>query len=319
MGLRVVASNFVTPDPVLSSEELAPMICRSSEWINERAGVHTRHVAKPGADPAALAADAAQPLVAQYGAPDLLLYAGAIPRQVLPDTSAFVHRELGLQGVPSFSVNAACLSFLTALKTADALIASGDYQRVLICVGEVASVGRNVAQPESAALLGDGAAAVLVDRSDDPRQGMIAYRMETWSEGAELAAVPGGGVMRCNEQLSREDLRFDMDGKALLKFTTPRLLRFLNRFFDEAGITPDEVDLVVPHQTSNAGMRLLSRIGFGEERVVNLLADYGNCVAASLPMALAAASRDGRLVPGSMALLLGTAAGVSIGATLFRW
>ncbi|MEZ6053111.1 MAG: 3-oxoacyl-[acyl-carrier-protein] synthase III C-terminal domain-containing protein [Planctomycetaceae bacterium] len=300
---------------------MALRLGRSTDWVHERTGVHTRHVAGTLKDPAILAAAAARPVVERHGEPDLLLYAGAIPRQMLPETSLFVHRELGLSGTPSFSVNSVCLSFLTALKTSEALIGSGDFRRILICCAELASRGRNFEEPESAALLGDGAAAVMVEATDDRGAGFDAYRMQTWSEGVELTGVRGGGTWRPPDapDVTPADHLFHMDGEALLRLTVPHLRRFLDDFLREAGITASDIDLVVPHQPSGPGLRLLTRWGFPEDRVVNIIADYGNCVAASMPMALAVADTEGRIKRGDRILFLGTAAGVSIGAGLFRW
>ena len=120
MGTRIIATSMAVPPEVQTSEQLAPLIGRDSEWIIRRTGVLQRHVAGNLKDPAVLAAEASRPLLDRYGSPDCVIYAGAIPRQMLPDLSVFVHRELGLTGVPGFSVNAACLSFLSALTVADA-------------------------------------------------------------------------------------------------------------------------------------------------------------------------------------------------------
>lgn len=321
MSIRIVATNLAVPPQVQTSLELAQQIGRSADWIVERTGVHSRHVAGSLADPAILAAEAARPVINEHGAPDLLLYAGSIPRQMLPDVSLFVHRELQLSGIPGFSINAVCLSFLAALKISEALIAGGAYRRILICGAELASRGRNFEEPESAALMGDGAAAVLVEAADDNNSGFQTYRMQTWSDGVDLAGVRGGGTLRPPDHpaVTPADHLFHMDGEALLRLTVPRLRRFLDAFFAEEHIHADDIDLIVPHQPSGPGLRLLTRWGFREDRIVNIIADHGNCVAASMPMALAIAHRAGRLHRGDRVLFLGTAAGVSIGAGLFRW
>ncbi len=323
MSIRITATAWAVPPQIQTAEELAPLIGRSPEWILSRTGVCRRHVSGDLKDPAVLAAAAARSILQEHGPPDLILYAGAVPRQAIPDLSVFVHRELGLTGIPAFSVNSACLSFLTALKTAEGLIAGGTFSRVLICVAELGSRGRNFHEPESAALLGDGAAAVLVERAESLplTSGFEAFRMQTWSEGADLTGVRGGGLMSPlgDDGDSPEDQLFHMDGVALLKLTVPRLRRFLTNFLRDSGVTTDDIDLVVPHQPSGPGLRLLTRWGFCESRVVNIIANYGNCVAASMPMALAMAHQAGRLSPGSRILFLGTSAGVSIGAALFRW
>ncbi len=320
MGTRLVATTLAVPELRQSAVELAPLIGRSAEWIVERTGVVSRHVAGDLNDPALLAAEVVRPLIERYGRPDCLMYAGTIPRQMLPDVSVFVNRELDLSPLPSFSVNSACLSFLTALTVADSLIERGLYRRIVICAAELASRGRNFTEAESAALLGDGAGAALIEASDGASC-ILKSLTETWSEGADLACVRGGGTKLPPDspQVTVHDHLFHMDGEQLLRITVPRLKRFLDRFFVGTGLTPGSVELVVPHQPSGPAMRMLDRLGFDPAKVVNIIQDYGNCVAASMPMALAIAERDGRMQRGDTFLLLGTAAGISIGASLVRW
>lgn len=320
MGTRIVATRFTVPPQIQTAAELAPLIGQSADWIIQRTGVHSRHVAGDLRDPALLAAESARPLIETHGTPDCLIYAGTIPRQMLPEVSVFLHRELGLSPLPSFSVNSACMSFLTAMNVADALLERQAYKRVMICTAELASRGRNFAEPESAALLGDGAAAVLLESVDGPSC-ILKSLTETWSDGADLACVRGGGTNLPPDTpgISDGDHLFHMDGEQLLRLTVPRLKRFLERFFADTSLRPATVRLVVPHQPSGPAMRMLDRLGFDPATVINIIRDYGNCVAASMPMALAIAEQEGRLRRGETFLLLGTAAGISLGAALVRW
>jgi 3-oxoacyl-[acyl-carrier-protein] synthase-3 len=320
MGTRIVATNYCVPPDVETSQQVAQKIGRTADWIQNVTGVHSRHVSPCVKDPAILAADAARPVIADYGPPDCLIYCGAIPRQMLPDLSVFVHRELGLKGTAAMSVNTACLSFLSALVTADALIERGVYNRILLCVGELASRGRNFDDPESAALLGDGGAAVLVERCEGDSC-IVRSRLETWSEGADLAGLRGGGTMLSPDDPGTQpsDHRFFMMGDQLLRVTIPRLRKFLDQFLAACEVSQDQIQLVVPHQPSGPALQLLSRWGFDEDRTINIVAKYGNCVAASMPMALAIAAQEGRLKRGDKVLLLGTAAGISLGAALVTW
>jgi 3-oxoacyl-[acyl-carrier-protein] synthase-3 len=227
---------------------------------------------------------------------------------------------LNLQGVPAMSVNTACLSFVSAVVIADALIERGVYDRILICVAELASRGRNFQEPESAALLGDGAAAVLMERTDGAS--CIQHSLlETWSEGADLAGLRGGGTLRTPDDPTTtfSDHRFFMQGDHLLRATIPRLRKFLDRFFSECNCSQADIQLVVPHQPSGPALQILTRWGFTDDQVINIIGQYGNCVAASMPMALAIAVNEGRLNRGDRVLMLGTAAGISLGAVLIQW
>lgn len=327
--MRIVATNFAVPHSTQSADELATLIGKSAEWILDRTGVASRHVSDETVDPAVLAAEAARPLLEAHGDVELVLTAGSVNRQLLPDLSVFVQRELGLAPTPCFSVNATCLSFLVAMKVAADMLFSGTFRRILICTAELASRGRNFAEPESAALLGDGAAAIIVEstttdaaRADTNNcSALDHFAMQTWSTGIEMAEVRGGGIWRCpsDPRTTRADNLFHMEGERLLRSVAPKLRRFLKTFFDDAGVAQGKVDLVVPHQPSGPGLEMLPRLGFREEQIVNIVAQYGNCVAASIPMALAIADRDDRIQRGDRVLILGTAAGVSIGGALLTW
>lgn len=320
--MRIVASNFAVPQTVETAADLARLTGKSAEWILQRTGVVRRHVSDNSLDPAILAAEAARPLLDRNHGVDLLITAGTVNRQLLPDLSVFVQRELGLAPVPCFSINATCLSFLVALKVAADLLAAGTFRRILLCTAELASRGRNFAEPESAALLGDGAAAVVVEASGPENRSQLQhFSMQTWSDGVEMAEVRGGGIWRSpgDPRTQPDDHLFHMEGERLLRSVAPKLRRFLKTFYQDAGISPNDIDLVIPHQPSGPALQMLSRLGFCESQVVNIVADYGNCVAASIPMALAIAQREQRLKRGDKVLMLGTAAGVSVGAALLTW
>ena len=317
---KIVAANFAVPPKTQMANELALLLDRDERWILENVGVTKRHVCQPGDDVAQLAAQAAEPLIKQHGAPDLLIYASATARQCIPDTSVFVARELGLSGVPTFSVNATCLSFLIAIQCSASMLGAGTYRKILIVSAEQPTLSRDFSQPESAALLGDGAAAVLLE-STQHESGLICFRQNTWPEFAELTQIRGGGLLRhpTFPATKDADYLFEMKGEQILRCVIPKLKRFLDQLAEESGINLKKVDMVVPHQASRAGMILLERLGFPAERTVDILSDYGNCVSASIPMALAVAMQQKRIETGQTVLLIGTAAGLSIGAAILRW
>jgi 3-oxoacyl-[acyl-carrier-protein] synthase-3 len=320
LGMRIVSVAMAAPPCIQTADDLAPLIGRSAEWIRESTGVACRRIAADVVSPSQLAAEAAQKALASTGTPDLILYAGALAQQIVPDTAAFVQRELGLERVPCFTVNQTCLSFVVALQVANGLLRAGTYQRILICTGELATRGRSFEEAEAAALLGDGGAAAVVELCDDPASDLIYSQLETWSDGLDLCAVRAGNHPRPRLETNYDDLFcFHMSGPRLYRFVRPRLKRFLATFLENAGTSIDDVKLIVPHQASGPGLRLLEQFGFSTDRIVNIVADYGNCAAASIPMSLAVATEAGRIERGDVVLLVGTAAGVSIGAALLRW
>lgn len=317
---RITSTHFVVPQDRQSSADISKLVNRDVEWIEQNVGVSNRHVCSPGDDPALLASLAAKGVIEKSGEPDLLIYASASIRQCIPDTSVFVAKYLGLRGIPSFSLNATCLSFLVALNNAAKLLDS-NCRRILIVSAEFPTLSRNFEDPESAALFGDAAAAVMIEKCDRVDSGLVCFCQETWPEHAELAQVRGGGLLRhpLFESTSTEDYRFQMNGEALLRSVLPKLKRFLRKLFDDFGVKMEDLDLIVPHQPSAAGLKLLEHLGAPSEKTINVLSQYGNCVSASIPMALAVADRDGRLKAGDRVLILGTAAGLSIGAAILQW
>ncbi len=318
---KIVATAFHTPPTVETSAELASKIGRGEDWILSRTGIRERRIADEPVE--VLAARAARAALAAGSAPDLIVNASTTARQLIPDTSVFIQDQLGLEGIPSFSIHATCLSFMVALNTSVSLVASGAYRRVLVVSAELGSRARNMREPESAALLGDGAAAAVVEATpENEASALLGWRMTTWPKGAELSELPGGG-MRChpNDPATRpENNLFTMNGPRLFKMARQPVLTLVRELLDQCGLRLEDVNLVVPHQASGPALDALPRwLGVEKERVVNIIADYGNCIAASVPMALAHADSTGRLRRGDRVLLLGTGAGLSIAGALLRW
>ena len=320
MRVKITSTAFHAPPRVETAAELAPRIGRSEEWILSHTGVAERRVSDEPVE--VMAARVARAALASGPPPDLIINASAVPRQLIPDTSVFIQDQLGLEGIPSFSVNASCLSFVVAVHNASALVSAGAYSRVLVVSSEVGTRGRNMAEPESAALLGDGAAAVVLEPTPpDEASELEGFQMSTWPKGASLTEVRGLGVnLHPNDGQTRpEDNLFSMDGPGVFKMARRRVLSLVQSLLSAHGLRPDDVDLVVPHQASGPGLELVPRLGFRADRVVNVIAQYGNCVAASIPMALAHAAAEGRVRRGQRVLLLGTSAGLSVAGALLRW
>lgn len=211
-------------------------------------------------------------------APELIINASVGFHQLIPDTTVFIQQALGLRGVAGFSLRGTCLSFLYALQLADAQIRTGQYRRVLITSAELNSRVRNFAHPESAALLGDAGAAILLEGCDSPELGMEAASMRTWPQHADLTEVQGFGLRHhpLAPDTREHHYLFAMDGPMVLRAASRLFVAHLRDFIAHTGVSPAEVDLVVPHQASGTALRFLARCGFAEDKTVNILADYGN-------------------------------------------
>ena len=249
---------------------------------------------------------------------DLILSASAIPYQALPATAPLYQRGLGAANVPAFDVNASCLSFLTATDLARAMIQAGRAQRVLVVSSEVASRGLPWHdQPETAALFGDGAAAAVIGPVP-AGNGIQAVAMKTYSQAYESCQVQIGGTrhdIHADPESYQRNAWFRMEGQVLYKLTARHIRSFVKDVLAQSGWTLADVDVVIPHQASRGGIdHAIRLLGLRPEQVVDILSTHGNQVAASLPTALHAATVQGRLPSGTRALMVGTSAGVSLGA-----
>ncbi len=318
LRVKVVGTGFYAPGHAQTAEELAPQIGRSAEWIHSRTGVAVRRVSDRPMDE--MGAEAARQALAGGPPPDLILNASVTPLQLIPDSSVFLQRALGFEGVPSFSIHATCLSFLVALHTAAHFVAAGTYRRVLVVSAEQGTSWRDPNEPESAALIGDGAAAVVLEPTPPgEHSALLAFDMRTWSAGADLAEFRGAGTRKppSHPDTVRADNLFQMRGPRIYKLAYRSLVDLLIPMVASVGRTAETIDWVVPHQMSGPGLEAFVKTGFPREKIVNLIPEYGNCIAASLPMALAHAAPKFR--SGDLLLLAGTGAGVSVAGAVLRW
>jgi 3-oxoacyl-[acyl-carrier-protein] synthase-3 len=322
--VRLLGTGAALPAECLTSAALDARLGFEAGTVEKRTGVRHRFVERGSA--AALGAEAARAALAAAGLGlgdvDCLVAAYGTPDQALPCNAALLHRELGFRDrpVPAFDVGASCLSFLVALDTLSYLIDAGRFERVLVVSSDIASCGLDWERLGASGIFGDGAAATVLGPSACTESALLATAFETHSEGAHLCEVPAGGSRhhpsRVAEPFGALSL-FRMDGRALFRFAADRLPPFVDRLMEAAQIPLDEVSLVVPHQASRHALEYLRRrFGLPPERVVDIFAERGNQVAASLPSALDAAVRSGRLRRGDTALLLGTGAGVSFGGAV---
>lgn len=323
MRFKVAKTGSYQPPHVQTAAELAPLIGRSEEWILSRTGVSERRISDEPMHQ--LAAHAIRDAVGD-DRPDLLINASLTPIQLIPDSSVFIQKAMGWEGsgLPSFSVHATCMSFMVGLHTAGAFLESGAYERIIVVSAEQGSVCRDFDHPESASLIGDGAAAALVTKTPDGEGSeLLAWGQTTWPEGSDLAELRGCGTRKHpnSPDTSPEDNLFRMRGPRIYKMAVEKVRELAHDLVEEqAGLSFEDIDLVVPHQASGPGLMAHSRfLPLPDEKVVNVVGQYGNCIAASIPIALDHAVKTGRLERGNTVLMLGTGAGLHVAGMLLRW
>jgi len=298
-------------------------------WTEAQFGIAARGVAAPEETSSVMGARAARQALEMAGWSDgefdVLIGACGVMEQPIPGTSVLIQHELGLggSGIWAFDVNQTCLSFLAAIDVAAMGFASGRFRRALVVSSDIASAGLDWTTPGAAAIFGDGAAAVCLEaRSDPAGSGLLSRRFETYGEGKDLAVLRSGGTgVRTADGFEAllEGSRFRMDAFGIFKAAAKLVPRLIDGVLEDAGLTRDTVDVIISHQASRPALDHLKRLVGGDPgRVINIFADHGNQIAASLPSALAYAHRTGRLKPGTSVLLLGTAAGISAAAMVLR-
>lgn len=328
LPVKIAGLGFSLPERRVTSAELLTAWRVPEGLVEHAAGVYERRYATQETT-AGLAAAACRGALEDAGVPlfavDAIVGASTTPQQAIPCTAAFVQRELGAPdgGSVCFDVNATCLSFLVALHNAAHLVAAGAYRTVLVFSSELGSRFLNPRQPASAILFGDAAAAAVITRTEAGAGSAIHHaRFATHSSGADFTQVLGGGTRHSpNDPGTTPEMNlFNMDGRAVFRQAVRLLPPFLDCFFEQVGWDREQVDCLVPHQASRHGLDLLTeRLGFRREQIFINLPERGNCIAASIPLALAEAVAAGRIQRGDRVLLLGTGAGLTIGAVALTY
>ena len=323
LPIKIAGLGCYLPERRVTNAELEARYDVSASWIARATGVQERRYATHETSAGMGAAAARRALdAAELGVSDLDAIIGAStgPQQAIPCTAALVQRELHAPDGKSvcFDVNGTCLSFMFGLQTAAHLVASGMYRNVLVYSSEITSRSLNPRQPDSMVLFGDAAAAAVVTRSaPDDASAIWHAQFATHSSGADLTQILGGGTQQHpnNPTTTPEMNTFQMNGKAIFKHAARVIGPFLDQFFDTLGWERGDLDVVVPHQASRHAVELLTgRLGFRDQQVVQNLALRGNCIAASLPLALTEATEAGRIRRGDKVLLVGSGAGLTLGA-----
>jgi 3-oxoacyl-[acyl-carrier-protein] synthase III len=315
---RITATGSYLPSRVLTNRELESMVDTTDEWIHSRTGIRQRHVAADGELTSDLAFEASRAALAKAGiapeALDLIVVATTTPDMVFPSTACILQAKLGARDCPAFDVQAVCSGFIYALATADQFIRSGQYRNALVVGAEIYSRILDWKDRSTCVLFGDGAGAVVLRRDRAP--GIIATRLHADGSYAKMLSVPGSV---CGGQVSGRPL-LQMDGQAVFKFAVRALDEIVVETLAAANLRKSDIDWLVPHQ---ANIRIIQatakKLGLSMERVVLTVERHANTSAASIPLALDEAVRDGRIRTGQHVLMEGVGGGFTWGAVLAKW
>lgn len=321
--VKIAGSGWYLPEQRVTNADLEERLNIPARWIAQATGVFERRYVTTETTLSMAAAASRMALAnADLGveALDAMICASTAPHQAIPCTAALLQRELNAPEGKSvcFDINATCLSFMMALQMAAHMVAAGVYRNVLICSSEIASCSLNPNEKESAVLFGDAAAAVVITRSAEGEASALWHtHFETYSSGADLTELLGGGTHHHpNHPTTTPEMNmFHMRGPAIFRQAAVLMGPFLDRFFAKIDWERAELDVIIPHQASRHAIEQLSRrLGFSNDQLVMNLAQRGNCISASIPLALAESVANGRIQRGQRVLLVGTGAGLTLGA-----
>jgi 3-oxoacyl-[acyl-carrier-protein] synthase-3 len=322
IGITGVGS--YVPERVLTNDDLAKLVETSDEWITERTGIKERHVASQGQAASDLALPAARQALEQSGLDpsevDLVVVATVTPDMFFPSTGSLLASEIGAPDAAAYDLSAGCTGFMYAVAQAYGTIAGGLAQNALVVGAETLSKIINWHDRTTCVLFGDGAGAVVLGRVDGG--GFLGFELGSDGEGGRELSMPAGGSRNPStaETVAHEMHFLQMNGREVYKFATRVLVSSAESLLDELGLTVEDVDLYVPHQ---ANKRIIdyaaSKLGIPAEKVFVNVDRYGNTSSASIPLCLAQAVREGRLVEGTRVLMTGMGAGLTWGSAYAIW
>lgn len=317
---RIAGTGSCLPGEPISNDELvARGIETSDRWVVERTGIRNRHLAPVDLSTSDLACTASTKALEAAGIGpndiDLVIVATSTPDFIFPSTAALLQSKLGMtNGCPAFDVQAVCSGFIYGLTIAEKFIRSGSHKRALVVGAEIFSRILDWSDRGTCVLFGDGAGAVVLEASESP--GIRASALHADGSHNQILCVPGGIA---SGQITGDPF-LRMDGQSVFKFAVRVLEDVANEVIAEAGLSADAVDWMIPHQ---ANIRILQatakRLGLPMEKVIVTVDQHGNTSAASIPLALDLAVRDGRIRHGQRVILEGVGGGFTWGAVLLEF
>ncbi|WP_295623321.1 beta-ketoacyl-ACP synthase III [uncultured Nitrosomonas sp.] len=318
MYSRITGTGSYLPEKILTNLDLERIVDTSDEWIRTRTGITQRHIAAGDQVASDLALYACQNAMLAAGVTgkdiDLIIVATTTPDMIFPSTACILQNKLGIENCPAFDVQAVCSGFIYALATADMFVSSGKCRNALVVGSEIYSKILDWNDRNTCVLFGDGAGAVVLSRSDRP--GILSTHLHASGSYSNILSAPGcisGGKVQGTPYIN-------MEGNAVFKFAVKVLEEVVHEAVAENNLRSTDLDWLIPHQ---ANIRIIQstakKLGLPMEKVVVAVDKHGNTSAASIPLALDIAVRDGRIQPDQLILMEGVGGGFTWGAVLLRW
>jgi 3-oxoacyl-[acyl-carrier-protein] synthase III len=325
MRAAIAGWGTALPELVLTNAELEQRVDTSDQWIVERTGIRERRIVVDGETTASLATEAGAAAIKHAGitpdAIDLLIVATATTEQLIPHTGAFVGDGLGIR-CGSFDLNAGCAGFVYELVVGASMLTAGNLDHVLVIGSETLSRVVDPSDRGTCVIFGDGAAAMVLNKSPDDGPGLLAWDLGCDGSATALLEIPAGGsrLPPSAATVANGDHYLKMAGPEVFRRAVRIVVESATAALERSGMGIDDITWFAPHQ---ANVRIIeaaaSRLGIPMERTLVNIDHYGNTSAASIPLVLAEAADDGRLADGDAVLLSGFGAGLTWGSALLRW
>lgn len=323
---QIIGSGAGLPERVVGNDFFSYLIDDADEWISSRTGIRERRFAGPDESTSDLAVRAARAALADAGITaeelDCIVVGTSTPDMILPATACMVQKELGAPNAFAFDLNSVCGSFVFSMDTADSFIRAGKARTALVIGADTYSKILNFEDKTTCPLFGDGAAAVILRAQEDPQQGILQSFIRTDGNGWPLIQVPSSGARKpiTAETIAAKENTFYMAGKPVYVFATSAIPELIQTVCGKAGITPADLDWIIPHQ---ANLRIIDAVSkkhdIPKEKFLVNLQKYGNTAAASVGLALNEFRQDGTIKPGQLVLVMGFGGGLSWGGLLIRF
>lgn len=313
------------PEKILTNYDLSQMVDTNNEWIVERTGIEERRIADKSQAASDLATQAALKALEDGKIKaediDLIIVATATPDHVFPATACLVQKNIGASKAAAFDMSVGCSGFIYAVITGANFIQTGMYKKVLVIGSEVLSTILNWEDRNTCVLFGDGAGAVILDQCENG-YGILANELGADGTGGDTLIVPAGGsrLPSSIETLDSKLHGIQMEGKEVFKFAVRIMEKASTNVLEKAGLDLEELDFLVPHQ---ANIRIidsaLKKLKLGRDKACINLNKYGNMSAASIPVALDEAVKDGRIQKGDNLIMVAFGAGLTWGSIVLKW
>jgi 3-oxoacyl-[acyl-carrier-protein] synthase-3 len=329
---KIVGTGSYLPERILTNVELEGVVETSDEWISTRTGIRSRRIAGPDEKTSWMASEAARKAMAMANVTaeqlDMIIVGTITAEKIMPSCACLVQKEIGAEKAFAFDVSAACSGFLYVLEIADRYIRQSPELKILVIGAETLSGKTDWQDRNTCVLFGDGAGACIVTGSSD-ENGLIASRLYSDGRLWKLLSLDAAPRRYCpvvdygsqpDQKSLCEGSAFEMVGKDVFKYAVRKMGDAVEKLLNEQGVTVNDIDILIPHQANIRILKSLAeRVGLPFEKVYTTIQKYGNSSAASLPIALDEANRDGRLQDGDLMLFSVFGGGFTWGVALLRW